>query len=186
MIRFGSLKKIRVLPWTLNPHRQSSNSASFVTKLFGNPAPIWAGLGIIGAFQYYRIRKRNEKEISLALEEGRLQKVDVNVSLKVRIYNSLPLESLSRFAGRISRLEIPQWARTYLYSMYCKGFGVNIEEAAITDLREYRTFNEFFRRRLKPGCRPITSEAFLVSPCDGKVLHCSPVGQDGQVEQVSN
>ena len=184
MIRFGIIRQIKVFPKIQNPYRQSSNSTSLVTKLRSNPTPIWTGLVIIGAFQYYRIRKRHEKEISLALEDGRLEKVEVNVSSKVRIYNSLPLEELSRLAGRISRLEIPQWARTFLYSMYCKGFGVNIEEAAITDLKEYRTFNEFFRRRLKPGCRPISSEAFVVSPCDGKVLHCSQVGQDGRVEQV--
>ena len=51
-------------------------------------------------------------------------------------------------------------------------------------MSEYSTFNEFFRRRLKNGCRPIDNEAYVVSPCDAKVLHCGLVDQNGQVEQV--
>jgi len=39
---------------------------------------------------------------------------------------------------------------------------------------------------LKPDCRPIDDQVELVSPCDGKVLHCGPIDMkdDGQVEQV--
>ena len=57
-----------------------------------------------------------------------------------------------------------------------------MSEAAEEDYRFYPTFNAFFRRALKPGMRPI-SEAPLVSPADGKVLHVSKC-ESGYVEQV--
>ena len=82
---------------------------------------------------------------------------------------------------------------------------MNLEEAAVKELKHYRNLGEFFRRRLSPGVRVVDSEAELVrkcdfltyetqliviflicvqvSPSDGKVLHCGAVS-DGNMEQV--
>ena len=110
----------------------SSRVNSFIERWKQNTIPVWAGLSVIGIVQYLKIRKRHEDEINLALEEGRLQKVDVDVSFKVRLYNSVPLESLSRFVGDLGRREIPKWARSHLLSIYCSCYGVNMDEALIS------------------------------------------------------
>ena len=47
-------------------------------------------------------------------------------------------------------------------------------EAEFDDLSEYRTISHFFRRRLKPGCRPI-ADSDLISPADGAVTYAGPV-----------
>ncbi len=37
-------------------------------------------------------------------------------------------------------------------------------------LDEYKTFNEFFSRKLQPKSRPVASAPYLASPCDARVL----------------
>ena len=181
-------KKPVVIRRHQSSYDQNSIFYTFLNTWKQYPLPIWGGISVIGLVHYFRIRREHEQETQIALAEGRLQKNELNNSgdepFKVRLYNAIPLDDFSRFMGNLSRKELPKWTRTILFSLYCKLFGVNIEEALIEDLAEYKTFNEFFRRRLKPGRRPIDQNAKLVSPCDAKVLHCGPITDEGQVEQV--
>lgn len=64
-----------------------------------------------------------------------------------------------------------------------RAFGCNLEEAENPSLSSYPTLGAFFRRRLKPGVRPV-ADACLVSPADGKVLHWGVLGSGDAVEQV--
>ncbi len=51
---------------------------------------------------------------------------------------------------------------------FVEEFGINMNEVADTN---FKTFNEFFTRRLKPSARPVdTSITAIVSPADGKLL----------------
>jgi phosphatidylserine decarboxylase len=98
---------------------------------------------------------------------------------------------ISRLTGAFaksgpSRLLIPRFAKTY---------GIRVEEAEKA-IGEYRTLNEFFTRRLKPGLRPIHEDpAALISPVDavitgmgriesGQILNVK--GQDYTVEELLN
>nr|XP_027202307.1 phosphatidylserine decarboxylase proenzyme, mitochondrial-like isoform X2 [Dermatophagoides pteronyssinus] len=103
---------------------------------------------------------------------------------EVSMYRMLPLRTLSRMWGWINSLELPQPVRIPILKSYAAAFGCDINEAFIEDLAQYKNLNEFFRRELKPGLRPIAgSEHDVVSPCDGKVLHMGQV-QNGLLEQV--
>ena len=75
---------------------------------------------------------------------------------------------MSQWAGDLSKREIPTWARRLIFGTYCRLYQVNLDEAIESDLTQYPTLNEFFRRKLKPECRPIDQNADLVVPCDGK------------------
>ncbi|MUT65870.1 archaetidylserine decarboxylase [Paenibacillus sp. NEAU-GSW1] len=92
-----------------------------------------------------------------------------------------------RFAqSTASRIFIKKFANMY---------GIKIEEAE-KPLHEYRTLNEFFTRRLKPGARTIDSGSdSLASPVDALVTGAGPVdagtilnikGQDYTVDQLLN
>ena len=52
-----------------------------------------------------------------------------------------------------------------------RAFGCNLDEAECSDLEQYSHLGQFFRRRLRDGCRIIDQDSDIVSPCDGKVLH---------------
>ena len=50
---------------------------------------------------------------------------------------------------------------------------MNFEEAQMKDLSDFKTFNELFTRKLKPGMRPVENpqnDKTICSPCDGRVL----------------
>lgn len=54
---------------------------------------------------------------------------------------------------------------------YCAHFNVSLDEALLTDIKQYRTFNEFFTRQLKEGARPVTpDEHIITSPADGLIV----------------
>ena len=62
-------------------------------------------------------------------------------------------------------------------------YRIAIEEAE-KSIGEYRSLNEFFTRRLKPGSRPIDDAAdALVSPVDARVAACGRI-RDGLLLQV--
>ena len=75
----------------------------------------------------------------------------------------MPLRSMSRAWGKFNDLNLPEWSRKPLLSIYVRMFGCNLEEAAVQDLRHYKNLGEFFRRGLKAGVRPIATDHSLVS-----------------------
>ncbi|CAB4065574.1 psd [Lepeophtheirus salmonis] len=76
--------------------------------------------------------------------------------------------------GRIADAEIPIWAREPIFKTYSRFYNCNLDEVK-SELQEFSSFSNFFRRELKEGTRPVCPESPLVSPCDGKVLHVAKV-----------
>ena len=82
---------------------------------------------------------------------------------QIKLYRLLPLKAMSRLWGKVNGLELPEWLRAPIYNLYIWAFGVNLEEAAVRDLRFYRNLGEFFRRPLGRGHRPVDKEHCVVS-----------------------
>lgn len=72
----------------------------------------------------------------------------------------------------LANLKLPSFILTPLIIFYAKLYGANLEEAA-RGASEFRTFNEFFTRELKPGSRVIEGE--IIAPVDGTLVDVSPV-----------
>lgn len=88
------------------------------------------------------------------------------------MYKAFPFGPMSSFAGWIGNLKIhSEILRKYIFEIYAKVYGCNLEEAA-KPLEAYESFGEFFARSLKPNSRKIERVNGLVSACDGKILHC--------------
>lgn len=88
---------------------------------------------------------------------------------------------MSQLWGYLNSLVLPVWFRPYGFKLYGWIFGCNLDEVP-EDLKQYDSLGEFFYRELKPGVRPI-ADAALVSPSDGRVLHCGEI-RGSKVEQV--
>ncbi|XP_040569046.1 phosphatidylserine decarboxylase proenzyme, mitochondrial [Lepeophtheirus salmonis] len=84
----------------------------------------------------------------------------------------------SRAMGRIADAEIPIWAREPIFKTYSRFYNCNLDEVK-SELQEFSSFSNFFRRELKEGTRPVCPESPLVSPCDGKVLHVAKYMDSG-------
>ena len=99
-----------------------------------------------------------------------LQQEDINFLLT----NRLPRRWLTRFVGRLSRIERP-WFCAAAIAVWRVFSDLDLSEAKTT---RYKSLHECFTRELKEGARPIeTDPNVLASPCDGLVGAC------GQVEE---
>lgn len=88
----------------------------------------------------------------------------------------LPHHAVSRGAGSIASSEVP-WLKNLLIRRFIKAYDVDMSQAA-RGVEEFKSFNDFFTRELKPGMRPLAdSSAHILSPADGAV------SQIGKIEQ---
>ena len=88
----------------------------------------------------------------------------------------LPKQALTRLAGRIASRERGD-TTTALIRWFVNKYKVDMSEAAEPDINQYRSFNDFFTRALKPGARPL-AQAELVCPVDGAISQFGPISGD--------
>lgn len=98
---------------------------------------------------------------------------------------------VSRITGKLAQ----STASRRFISRFASTYSINTEEAE-KNLSEYKTLNEFFTRRLKPGLRTIHEAAdSLVSPVDALVTGAGPIsagtilnvkGQDYTIDELLN
>ncbi len=85
----------------------------------------------------------------------------------LQLLGVLPRHLLSRVAGGLVRLRWPRPLQGWLNRGFVALFGVDADEAA-EPIASYPSIQELFTRHLKPGARPVETEAgLLVSPVDG-------------------
>jgi phosphatidylserine decarboxylase len=86
----------------------------------------------------------------------------------VRIVSMIPTRLGSQIWGILTHATIPEALREHVYGLYSRMFNVIMEEVP-KPLKEFRSLNEFFTRRIPMSARPVASSEF-VSPVDGTVL----------------
>lgn len=77
----------------------------------------------------------------------------------------IPKRTLTVLAGLLAEVKTPK-IKNWLIKHFIQAFHVNMQEAEKETPEQYPSFNDFFIRKLKPGCRPI-AKADIVSPVDG-------------------
>ena len=87
----------------------------------------------------------------------------------------IPQHLLSKLMFRFARIQT-SWIKNTFTSWFVSTYKVNLKEAKLQDINEYKHFNDFFTRALKADSRPI-SDSKLVSPVDGVV------SQFGSIEE---
>lgn len=102
-------------------------------------------------------------------------------SLRRTLLQALPKVALSRCCGALVSLPLPQWFRPRLYRWFANRYGASLADIDV-DLRSFRSLQQFFRRPLRDGARPI-AESPRVWPCDGRIVTVGPVVK-GRILQV--
>lgn len=81
----------------------------------------------------------------------------------------LPQHALTRGMGRLAASE-SAWIKDRFIRVFSSLYGVDLTEAARPNRTDYRSFNDFFTRELRPGIRPFPAdERAIASPADGTV-----------------
>ncbi len=102
-------------------------------------------------------------------------------SLFIFLQKTLPKQWLTEIAGALARRHngaLVQW----FIGWFVRRYGVNMAEAIYSDISDYKTFNDFFTRPLKPGVRPLANSPW-VSPVDGVISQAGSI-RAGQVFQA--
>jgi len=97
--------------------------------------------------------------------------------LAVAAQYALPKQALTQLMGRLAEAEGGAFTTTAIRA-FIRRYGVNMLEAVPQDPAAYRTFNEFFTRRLASGARPVTKGADLVCPVDGAISQFGAIEGD--------
>ncbi|OAL56326.1 phosphatidylserine decarboxylase [Pyrenochaeta sp. DS3sAY3a] len=181
-------------------HRKESfrsrlNSALKNTTIKWEPIPIALGVAFLGAFQIYRIQRREQHTKAERDEDSKIEldpqgrpkkreRIRPSGPWTVQIMSTLPLKALSRLWGRFNEIDIPYYLRVPGFKLYSFIFGVNLSEVSEPDLHVYPNLAAFFYRTLKPGARPLDPNPnAILSPADGKVIQFGTI-EHGEVEQV--
>ncbi len=101
----------------------------------------------------------------------------------IAVLRGLPLNAISRLAGRIAHLRLPAALQQLQIRLFGALFRVDFDEVR-DPIATFSCFQDFFVRRLRDGARPIEAapEAF-VSPCDGAWGSAGAI-RDGTILQV--
>lgn len=99
----------------------------------------------------------------------------VSFTDKIKIIGQycLPKHAISRAMGRFAASESGSLTTSFI-NWFIKQYKIDMSEAEREDAKDYKTFNDFFTRALKPGLRPI-SDTDLVLPVDGCVSQLGPM-----------
>lgn len=104
-------------------------------------------------------------------------------TLFIALQKLVPQHGLSRLAGRFAQSEVP-WIKQLFINQFAKAYGISLAEAEREQLDDYRNFNDFFTRALKPDARPIAQDPFtIVSPADGSVSQAGMI-RSGELMQA--
>lgn len=89
----------------------------------------------------------------------------------LRALGLYPKKLGSGCVGVLSRIPLPPGARAALLGAFARRYAVDLDEAE-RPLHEYRSFLDFFTRRLVPGARPQAAAVpgGISSPVDGEVV----------------
>ena len=93
----------------------------------------------------------------------------------------MPHHLFSRFTYVITRTQHP--FTKYLIKLYISLFKVNLKECERESIDDYKTFCDFFTRKLKKGIHKIDGKRnSIVSSCDGKVLEFGKIKNNSIVQ----
>ncbi|MEZ5680770.1 MAG: archaetidylserine decarboxylase [Erythrobacter sp.] len=94
----------------------------------------------------------------------------------ILLQHALPHHAVSRLAGKFASSETP-WLKDRMIRRFIAAYDIDMSQAA-RSVEQFRSFNDFFTRELKPGMRPLSdAEQFILSPADGAI------SQIGRIEQ---
>ena len=95
--------------------------------------------------------------------------------LFVAVQQWLPTRALSRLMYSLTRIEWPAFKNAHI-KLFMQGFDISLAEAEYPNAEDYPTFNDFFTRALKPGARPLDTDArAFLSPVDGTVSQAGTI-----------
>lgn len=94
----------------------------------------------------------------------------------------LPTRFLSWLMFKLTRIEAAGFKNAFI-RVFMRQFKISLAEAEFERPENYRSFNEFFTRALKPDARSVAPEPAFVSPVDGTISQLGAI-LEGRIFQA--
>lgn len=88
----------------------------------------------------------------------------------------IPKQAITAFAGYIASYRGGVLTSRAI-NWFVQRYGVDMDEAANSNIHSYASFNDFFTRALKPGARPM-AKSDLICPVDGAISQFGKIRKD--------
>jgi phosphatidylserine decarboxylase len=95
----------------------------------------------------------------------------------------LPKHLLSRLIGYVAATEIA-WIKSTFINVFSYFYNIDLSEAERSSPQDYRSFNDFFTRSLKPGTRTISG--IYCSPADGTIAALGDIHGDTLIQSKNH
>lgn len=95
----------------------------------------------------------------------------------------IPQHFLSRLVGIVAKSELPLIKGLFI-NIFCILYRIDLSEAQRERASDYRSFNDFFTRSLKPGSREI--QGTVSSPADGTVAAMGNIDGDTLIQSKNH
>lgn len=93
----------------------------------------------------------------------------------VQLLRVLPRERITRLVGLLTEAHVPPRLLGPVLRLYTRAYAVNMDEAVVPT-QGFRSFNEFFTRKLREGVHEVDPDPHaVVSPADGRLDDAGPV-----------
>ncbi len=90
----------------------------------------------------------------------------------------LPHHAISRLTYRLTRIETP-WFKNAFIRWFADTYKIAWSESLLQKPENFKHFNAFFTRELRPGVRPIEGDDHtVISPADGHISQIGRIDQD--------
>ena len=95
----------------------------------------------------------------------------------------LPHHFLSKMMSKFTHCENETWKNLFIKQII-KHYQVNMDEAVISDINAFKSFNDFFTRELKPNARVFTNQINdIACPADGAISQAGLI-KEGRIFQA--
>ncbi len=102
--------------------------------------------------------------------------------IKITLQYWIPQHALTRLMGKLASAEMGSLT-TAVIRWFIKQYKVNMDEAIHSDPADFKSFNQFFVRELKPGIRPLAEGCnVLVHPADARVSQFGAIENDRLIQ----
>ncbi len=98
------------------------------------------------------------------------------MKIAILIQYIAPKRLITIVAGKLANLACPKLTPKVI-AWFVKRYQVNMQEAVNSDIRSYKTFNDFFTRPLKAEARPIANADFIC-PVDGAISQFGTISKN--------
>lgn len=115
-------------------------------------------------------------------KKGNEKMREISKKLFIILQLCIPQHGLSRITSLLAKSEI-FWVKNILIKTFLYFFKVNLSESEHNKLDEFRSFNDFFTRKLKEEAREIDDRLNkLISPVDGSISELGSIENDKLIQ----